>query len=150
MAVPTEPDMIDRFCAMDGSYWPEAFALPSERHGFHRIVGRCPVLERVLVPLPGRVRPRARRSVIPWRAPLRSGTVNLGDVLELRPDRFGSNAEVIQMADGARILVFVRKGFRAFTDELVARRPELPVRFGLQARWLKRLPGWSGFKRGKG
>ena len=83
---------------------------------------------------------------IRWRTPLRSGTITLSDVVELRPSRFGSNAEVFELVDRARLLVFVRKGFRAFADELVARRPELPVRLGFQARLVERLPGWSGFK----
>lgn len=84
--------------------------------------------------------------VVRWRTPLRSGTVPLSDVVELRPSRFGSNAEVFELADRRRLLVFVRKGFRAFADELVARRPGIPVRLGLQARLVERFPGWSGFK----
>lgn len=85
--------------------------------------------------------------VLRWRTPVRSGTVKLSDVVELRPSRLGSNAEVIEFADRSRLIVFVRKGFKAFADEMKARRPGLPIRLGFQARLAERLPGSSGFKR---
>lgn len=81
-----------------------------------------------------------------WRAPFRQGTVSLLDISELRPSRFGSNIELFELASGTRSLVFVRKGFRAFADELVELRPGLPVRLGLQARLFERMPGWTGFR----
>lgn len=82
-----------------------------------------------------------------WRTPLRSGAVSVAELGELRPSRFGSNLEIIELVDGSRLVVFVRKGFRAFADQLVAVRPDLPVRLGWQARFAERMPGWSGFRR---
>lgn len=81
-----------------------------------------------------------------WRTPLKRGVESLGDVTELRPFLFGSNIEVVELMDGRRLLVFVRKGFKAFTEELVAARPGLEVRLGLQARMAEKMPGWSGYK----
>lgn len=82
-----------------------------------------------------------------WRTPLRSGTEDLIGVIELRPSSLAFNAEVVELADGRQLLVFVRKGFKEFTDELAAARPGLEVRLGFQARLAEKLPGWSGYKR---
>jgi hypothetical protein len=88
--------------------------------------------------------------ILRWRTPLRRGSVALLDIAELRPFRLGSNIEIIELDDGTRLRVFVRKGFRAFADELAAQRPGLPVRLGFQARMTERMPGWSGFRRDRG
>lgn len=83
--------------------------------------------------------------LLQWRAPLRSGQVFAREVVELRPFKAGSNIEVLELSSGSSLLVFVRKGFRDFTEALAHQQPELPVRFGLQARIAERLPGRGGF-----
>ncbi|MGH2719223.1 MAG: hypothetical protein ACRDJU_11660 [Actinomycetota bacterium] len=83
-----------------------------------------------------------------WRAPLRTGLVSSGEVVRLRPFKGGSNIEVLEVASGSPVLVFVRKGFKDFTEALTTEHPELPVRLGLQARIAERFPGRSGFRCG--
>jgi hypothetical protein len=61
-----------------------------------------------------------------WRTPFRNGSIALTDLVELRPHRFGSSIEVIQLADGAKILVMVRKGFVEFMAENPTSRPTGP------------------------
>jgi SAM-dependent methyltransferase len=49
-----EPAMINRFWAMDGGYWPEAFALPSERDaiGSREVASVLEVVKVDTVPIP--------------------------------------------------------------------------------------------------
>jgi hypothetical protein len=81
-----------------------------------------------------------------WRAPLRSGNINLGDIDRFRPFRFGSSVEVIESTSGAKVLVMVRPGLSDFAETFVARKPGLPIRFGFNGRLAQNLERRSGFE----
>jgi hypothetical protein len=80
--------------------------------------------------------------IIRWRAPLRSGTVNLSELAELRPSNVALNVETFRLATGASLMVLIRRNFQPFADILEATRPELPVRLRLNIcpgpRWASR------------
>jgi hypothetical protein len=78
-----------------------------------------------------------------WRAPLRSGEVALADLTRVSTR---GNVGVIAGARHQRVMVLARKGLTGFTAALVAARPDLEVRIGLQVRLAERLPGRSGFR----
>jgi hypothetical protein len=82
-----------------------------------------------------------------WRTPLRSGSIALTDLVELRPHRFGSSIEVIQLASGTKVLVMVRKGFVDFMMEIQRLAPQVHARVGAFAKLGNRLPGPRGFRR---
>jgi hypothetical protein len=63
-----------------------------------------------------------------WWTPLRSGTVRLSDVRELRPTRGTCNSELIRLGDGKALMVFTLKGFVPFVDDIRRQAPDLPVR----------------------
>jgi hypothetical protein len=81
-----------------------------------------------------------------WRTPLRSGTIALADLVEMRPSRMGSTVEVLSLSDGSKVLVMVRKGFVDFATEIQQIAPHLQVRIGLYAKIGERLPGPRGFR----
>jgi hypothetical protein len=82
-----------------------------------------------------------------WRTPLRNGAIELADLVEMRPYRLGLSIEVLQLADGSKVLVIVRKGFIDFTKEVNNAAPHVPVRVGAFAKIGDRLPGPRGFRR---
>jgi hypothetical protein len=82
-----------------------------------------------------------------WSAPLSRGVVPVDELVEVRPMRLASNVQVFVCRDRRPVLVMTAKGLRAFTSELSAMRPDLPIRLGLQARILERMPGRSRFQR---
>jgi hypothetical protein len=86
-------------------------------------------------------------SSLAWRTPLRSGTIALIDLVEMRPSRFGSSAEVLRSSDGSKVLVMVRKGFVDFMAEVQAAGPHVEARVGTFAKIGERLPGPRGFRR---
>jgi hypothetical protein len=86
-------------------------------------------------------------SSLAWRTPLRSGTIALIDLVEMRPSRFGSSAEVLRLSDGSKVLVMVRKGFVDFMAEVQAAAPHVEARVGTFAKIGERLPGPRGFRR---
>lgn len=67
-------------------------------------------------------------SVLYWKTPLRSGAVALSDIRVLRPMRGSLNSQLIRLADGTALMVFMGKGFLPFIDDLTRQSPELPVR----------------------
>lgn len=86
-------------------------------------------------------------SSIRWRAPLRSGTIALSDLVEMRPFRFGSTVEVLCLSDGSKVEVMVQKGFVEFMAEVQAAAPHVQARVGTFAKIGDRLPGPRGFRR---
>jgi hypothetical protein len=85
-----------------------------------------------------------------WQGVIRHGRIPINELRRLRPSVVGSNLEVIECADGTSVIVWVRRGFRAFCDALKELRPELEVRLGWQARAAEAWPTWwpmSGFRR---
>ncbi len=82
-----------------------------------------------------------------WSTPLRSGHIPLRDLVEIRPQRFATNVEVFKIRGAPSVVVLATKGLQEFTAEIAARRPDLPIRFGWQARLAERMPGWSRLKR---
>jgi hypothetical protein len=82
-----------------------------------------------------------------WQAPLRRGVIKLSDLVEMRPQRFGSSIEVLVLADGSKVLVMVRKGFVDFMAELQTVAPHVHARVGTFAKIGDRLPGPRGFRR---
>ena len=86
-----------------------------------------------------------------WRGFVRTGSLRVGDIVRLRPGGLGSGIEVVEVADGTRLSVWVRRGFSEFCDALRELRPEIEVRVGWQGRLAERLaPTWyseAGFHR---
>ena len=85
-----------------------------------------------------------------WRSPLASGSLDLADLRGLRPSRLGPHVEVLDVARGRPVVVWVRKGFVPFVDELRGALPGLRVTIGSFAGLAERLPGWRGMHRGRG
>ena len=81
-----------------------------------------------------------------WSAPVRSGRVLISEIVEVRPMRFASNVEVFVCRGRRPILVMATKGLRAFSDELVRQRADLPVRLGWQAKIAEWMPGRTHFR----
>ncbi len=82
-----------------------------------------------------------------WHAPFRSGTVNLRQIDQMRPQRLGSTFEVIALRQGRPLLVMVQKGFADFASEVQARAPHIGVRIGSLARLGNKFPGPSSLRR---
>ena len=82
-----------------------------------------------------------------WRAPFRSGVVPLDQLVAMRPHRFGSSIEVLELREGSKVLVMVRKGFADFAAEVQVAAPQVRVRVGVLARVGERLPGPRGYRR---
>lgn len=85
-----------------------------------------------------------------WKVPLRSGTVRLSDVRELRPTKGEPNSELIRLADGKALRVMMWKGFLPFIDDITRQAPHLPVRVRpffspLAEKWP--LQGGGGYER---
>jgi hypothetical protein len=68
-----------------------------------------------------------------WRAALRSGSIDVAEIVEIRPFRLASNIEVIQLRNGRPILTMAGKGIRELNDSIARQRPGLPVRLGRAA-----------------
>lgn len=97
------------------------------------------------------VKLRVVGDVFEWQGVVRRGSVPLSNVVRLRPSGLGSGMEIVEMADGTHILVWVRRGFRAFCDALREVRPDVEVRIGSQGRLADGWPAWwtsgPGFRR---
>lgn len=63
----------------------------------------------------------------------------MADLVEKRPHRFGATIEVLQSADGTKVLVPVSTGFLEFLDEVRQAAPQVHIRVG----WLVRIYGRS-------
>lgn len=87
------------------------------------------------------------QSSIRWQTPLRSGTIALTDLVEMRPMRFGSSVEVLRLSDGSKVQVMVRRGFVDFMAEVQAAAPHVQARVGTLARIGNWGPGPRGFRR---
>lgn len=83
--------------------------------------------------------------VLRWRAPLRSGTVDMADLRRVRPSWIFSNIEVMETAGGAPVLVWAVKGFRQLITAASTEHP-VPCQLSLQARLADRLPVRSSFR----
>jgi hypothetical protein len=86
------------------------------------------------------------QGILFWKAPIRSGTVQLADVRAVRRSRLSWNVGVIQLSSGRPISVLVRKGFRDFCEALAAQQPELQLDIH-GVGWLSEQLPWprSGF-----
>ncbi|MDQ1541895.1 MAG: hypothetical protein QOH29_2621 [Actinomycetota bacterium] len=82
-----------------------------------------------------------------WRAPLKSGTIPLDTLREIRPSRMSSNVELFEWDGGRPLIVFAMKGLRDFCAVIQAATPHVGVRFGWQARLAERMPGPRRFRR---
>jgi len=86
-----------------------------------------------------------------WRAPRRTRCVDIADLVAIRPAYGGvgdGGIEALELADGTRLLLMVRKGLQDFAAELAARRPGITIEFGLYPRSCERLQFRTGFSRG--
>jgi hypothetical protein len=85
-----------------------------------------------------------------WRLPLRRGGVAaVADVVRLRPAMMdlAGGFEVIELADGTKVLVLAHRGLREFGDALGAvKQKPVPVNIGLQARLSERIGLMSWFR----
>jgi len=86
--------------------------------------------------------------VLRWEAPLRSGSIPLGDLTDVHPMPLLSSVEVFERRAGRPVLIMATKGLSAFLDQLSVARPDLAVRLGWHGRLAERLPGWSGWRNG--
>jgi hypothetical protein len=86
--------------------------------------------------------------VIRWKTPCRSGSVRLTDIREFHPWLWGRNAEAIDLMDGRRLLVLLRKGFTSFVADVKQKAPNLPIQVGRYAAIVEWWPGTgSGYNR---
>ena len=70
---------------------------------------------------------RIEDHVFVWKTPLRSGSVPVSQIREVRPYPTGRNGELIQLEDGRRIIVLMRRGFQDFLNDLSQAAPGLPI-----------------------
>ena len=66
---------------------------------------------------------RVEGSTLTWWTALRRGSAQLGDVEELRPQRFGRRMAVLQLRGRPSLRIPVRYGFTALTEALRAGAP---------------------------
>jgi hypothetical protein len=85
-----------------------------------------------------------------WRAPLRSGSLPISELRSVRPSRLFSNIEIMETADGTRLLVWAVRGFSGLMEAVASERPDLPVLLSLQGRLAERIPVRSSFRVGTG
>jgi hypothetical protein len=86
--------------------------------------------------------------VLRWRAPLRSGTLPIATLRRVRSSRIFSNVQIMEIGDGAPILVWAVKGVGQLMDALEAQRPGLDFHLSLQERLAERMPVRSSFRTG--
>ena len=70
---------------------------------------------------------RLEDRVFVWKTPLRSRSVSIWEIDELRPARSARNVEIIHLENGTRITVIIRRGFQEFLNDLAQKRPGLPI-----------------------
>ena len=75
-----------------------------------------------------------------WRSPLRDGRIPLGEIEAVRPARFASQWQVLDLRGQRSLAVEAMPGIGAFADALQRARPDLPVRLGSRARRLEGRP----------
>jgi hypothetical protein len=95
---------------------------------------------------------RLEDGVLTWKTPLRSGSVPVSAIIELRPLRSARNGELIRLAGGPKLIVMMRRGFQAFVDDLSRQAPGLRVTVSpafskLAERWPGQ--GQGGYERHK-
>jgi hypothetical protein len=80
---------------------------------------------------------------VTWRASLRSGSINVHDLVRIEPGRppLEQNGETLVLSNGARLHVTGSPRFRPFCAQLHSARPDLPVAFSTQMKVLERLFG---------
>jgi hypothetical protein len=76
-----------------------------------------------------------------WKVPLRSGTVRLSDVRELRPTKGEPNSELIRLADGKALRVMMWKGFLPFAGTGETLLLTVGGKVASPGRWWLRAPG---------
>jgi hypothetical protein len=69
-----------------------------------------------------------------WRSPLRSGSIPLADLTEIRPSRLHSATMVLSTDRGDRAWMHTSADFGGFTAAVQAVAPWVCVRLGLRAR----------------
>jgi hypothetical protein len=85
--------------------------------------------------------------LLAWKTPMRSGSVPVSEIRELRPYPSGPNAELIQLEDGRRLIVLMRKGFQQFLDDLSRAAPGLSLTV---SPYFSKLAERSRFQTGSG
>jgi hypothetical protein len=100
-----------------------------------RLVVLAYVADRLL--LRTAVELRLDGDVLAWRSPLAAGQVALADVEAVRPARFASQWQVLDLRGQRALYVEAMRGIGAFVDDLQRARPGLPVRLGSRARRLE-------------
>jgi hypothetical protein len=83
---------------------------------------------------------------IVWRASLRSGAINVHDLVRIEPSRppLEQSAETLVLSNGATLALLGGRRFRSFCDQIRLVRPEVPVAFSAQMQGLERLFGRRG------
>jgi hypothetical protein len=81
-----------------------------------------------------------------WKTTLRSGSLPVSSVRDVRPFFGGGSAEVIEFDDGHRIIVMMRKGFVPFLDDLSRAVPSLSV--NVSPSWSRLAERWPFQGRG--
>jgi len=69
-----------------------------------------------------------------WKAPFRSGSVDVSAIEEIRPRRMAGNVEMIRLSEGRPILTMATRGIEELNSDIVRLHPGLPVRVGRSVR----------------
>ena len=75
-----------------------------------------------------------QESELVWSAPLRSGSVPLTELVQVRPMRLGWGVHVIEHRDGRPLLVWATGGLKPFLDRVGEVAPGVDVRVGWSVR----------------
>jgi len=70
-----------------------------------------------------------------WKAPLRSGSVDVAGIEKIRPRRMTGNVEMICLRDGRPIITMATRGIEELNGDIVQLHPGLPVRVGRSVRF---------------
>jgi hypothetical protein len=87
--------------------------------------------------------------VLRWRAPLRSGRVDLADLEKVRPSLLFSNIQILDTGRGRPAMVWAVRGFGELAAAFDAQHPGLPCQLSPQARLAARMPLRSAFEAGR-
>jgi len=69
-----------------------------------------------------------------WKAPFRSGSVDVAAIEEVRPRRMAGNVEMIRLREGRPIMTMATRGIEELNAEIVRLHPGLPMRVGRSVR----------------
>ena len=85
---------------------------------------------------------------IRWFTPTRQGEFALDDLVSISSPLLLYQLSIFKRRSGPSVIMMVQRGLPEFAAEVHQRAPEITVKTGIYARFV-RVSGWDGFQRGK-